>query len=1815
LDADEVERIVRAAFDDVENGGNGADGALMDPVLAEFVELSRFSLREDLNAQGKLLEGFFRKAPVAVTDEVQFANFWVAAEVAVFVSAVVLGALTASVLPYLGGCAVLLAMLLAHVFLLRPREPNRAMIIPCLVIPAVGPFVVALYFLFDTCVRDTYKRRWFVVRPGFLAYFESNYSDPDKPKGVIFLDGNTTVTRTWWNPRFVRITTKDESLAILAPSLHRRRQLQKAVEQCAARPTRVGGTSSRAQWYADAEFLFRDMFEAMERAKHRIFVAGWMISPELRLMRGPAWAHVDTSLQAVLGRAVDRGVKVRVLLYRDVEFVLPNNSRHAKAALTSRGVQVLRHAATGRAIGAQSHLVPGLGAGDTWWSHHEKVVVVDDVMAFVGGIDLAFGRFDSNEHALFDLEGTVWPGKDFYNVRIKEFETLEDPKTDLIDRAEFGRMPWHDVHCAVGGVNSAASEVAAHFMQRWNRELRQLSSFRTSQKSSFDFVLPADFADVDNSLTESLLPYLVSSTSMVRSVGPWSLSTSAESSIQASYQALIRGARRSLYVENQFFCSQRVGDEIAERIERAIAEGAAFRVVIVLPQWPAFEGLPCDNPSTRSVLEVQHRVIDAVVRRVRHALRGKSALLDDFISFYSLRKAAVHPLTGKLISEQVYVHSKLIIADDECCLIGSANLNKRSLQGSRDSEVCVIIRDSRFAKDLRVALVAEHLGMHPQSCPGCRMCSQDRRSRDSEIACSSPEQLEDPASPLLSQIAHENASILAGLFPGLQPTNASTTIDELRENLASGAHDRPAAPSRHQLEQLAALRGHLVAMPLQFLRREASLAPSLREAPSSFVLPRATFERVGAAGTLRHERRAAAGQAPDAAGEARGFRRGSGPWSPAPVRKLKDKKRKQKERKKKMKKKKEKKRREKDLRRREQDRALRHRRRRRRPSMDVHQAQAMLLRNEMLSQQKQMVDILGDLDLQLHEQVDRHTKEQFERRMEERMKTQNELLVERILNRVQPTVFAEPSRIFSDAGARAVDMRNAVPTSPSRPVGLARPVVGVNSVGVPVAPTTTPSLKTTAASSAEAPKTTTKPQSPGADVSRSGGSETGAVASLAHAAKGEYFSQDEGKTIWEKLLDDDTDLLRMPDDDDDEAKLQEEKDVAGSADKERQKVKTLRVEVYGNGKPLYRWRREGVENPPKEQVLKGKGNFRGIAYAIIALKRMDLLSTETKRGLVKDDEREMRKAIMWIQDKSRTWLVQVLSLPLVDLMTKTDIVLDPRVLRSGKAGRVALSWLGRSKKNKTHPDPAAEVKAGAPSSEGPLLALRLKVRVRGILELLLKATEEGKPKMPDSVCSFLQRLANDGSLLPKQFLFPMEQEELEFSKLGYTRWMIRPVKVEEQAPPAEDDTTDSGVSLPKPRFDLTRPKLMVGSFLFLRCLLPVLLRPWEAGVGRKPSKGVLSNLACVATLWYQLCQSHMGGPMPGEGPPIETGGSSAGPPESDEVQQHQTQQQQQTQQTRPLEDNRDGKKARFGLFGKRKAKVTAEPATGKDSASATMEAKPDDAKSLDDKVKDADGVKDSKARITADVDVADEQNEQNYVSIYDLTAPLVDDRSLLEIASRYEFEAELQRLFECCVCSLLLRALESSEETSKELLEQLRQECSALKKTESGNRVILAKRKAELQERLVQIQQKKEEEERIAAASAPLNPGNTAQGADDGDLVEEEEDAESEGGGQGSDDAEDDEVEDDDGSLASMSSADSANEEEDDDEDEEVEEELEEELEEEVEDEEEQKDEEDVDNEDAAEGEGAHIRDVEEDADDGDVKEKDNANDAKEREK
>lgn len=111
----------------------------------------------------------------------------------------------------------------------------------------------------------------------------------------------------------------------------------------------------------------------------------------------------------------------------------------------------------------QNIFVQTHGSSHMMWSHHQKlglfasilvfsvnsilIVVIDDELAFVGGIDLCYGRYDDGEYLVTDLEGKFYPGRDYGNLcRDPGQPECNGPAADiLIPRKEHPRLAWHDI--------------------------------------------------------------------------------------------------------------------------------------------------------------------------------------------------------------------------------------------------------------------------------------------------------------------------------------------------------------------------------------------------------------------------------------------------------------------------------------------------------------------------------------------------------------------------------------------------------------------------------------------------------------------------------------------------------------------------------------------------------------------------------------------------------------------------------------------------------------------------------------------------------------------------------------------------------------------------------------------------------------------------------------------------------------------------------------------------------------------------------------------------------------------------------------------------------------------------------------------------------------------------------------------------------------------------------------------------------------------------------------------------------------------------
>lgn len=203
--------------------------------------------------------------------------------------------------------------------------------------------------------------------------------------------------------------------------------------------------NNHVKLYNDGHDYFQDLYDKLIKAQKEIYITDWFMTPELYLKRPVNLDSDDMNkyrLDNIFGELAKNGVKIFILLWKEVEFAgLYNNSAHTKEMIAPKhaNIKVLRHPRS---------LI-------SFWSHHEKICVIDQKCAFLGGIDMCLGRYDFNSHPVKDLPDEhgrmFFPGADYNNARVKDFTQVEKYKECLVDREEIPRMPWHDIQVFVEG--------------------------------------------------------------------------------------------------------------------------------------------------------------------------------------------------------------------------------------------------------------------------------------------------------------------------------------------------------------------------------------------------------------------------------------------------------------------------------------------------------------------------------------------------------------------------------------------------------------------------------------------------------------------------------------------------------------------------------------------------------------------------------------------------------------------------------------------------------------------------------------------------------------------------------------------------------------------------------------------------------------------------------------------------------------------------------------------------------------------------------------------------------------------------------------------------------------------------------------------------------------------------------------------------------------------------------------------------------------------------------------------------------------------
>jgi len=391
--------------------------------------------------------------------------------------------------------------------------------------------------------------------------------------------------------------------------------------------------ANRAAVIIDAADYFRLARQAMLRAKSQILLIGWDFDTRICLDY-----DADDGAPTELGKFLTWLPKHRPelqihILKWDLGAVY----------LVGRGTTLLRLARWAASKQIHFKLDSSHPAGA---SHHQKIVVIDDALAFCGGIDMTGSRWDTRAHLDRD-------------------EHRRRPTT--------GRRyePWHDATMAVDG--DAAAAIGKLSRERWKIAGGEPLPKPAANGDPWPEELEPHFRDVDVAIARTRAA--IDGRKPVRE-------------IEALFLDMIGSARRFVYAENQYFSSRVVAEAICRRLGEP--DGPEFVIV---------------NPKTS-----QGWLDDEVMSPARAELLERVRACDRHGRF-----RIYTPVTEG--GEDIYVHSKITIADDRQLRVGSANLNNRSL--GFDSECDLLIDADLRAnagagdaiRELRCDLLAEHLGV------------------------------------------------------------------------------------------------------------------------------------------------------------------------------------------------------------------------------------------------------------------------------------------------------------------------------------------------------------------------------------------------------------------------------------------------------------------------------------------------------------------------------------------------------------------------------------------------------------------------------------------------------------------------------------------------------------------------------------------------------------------------------------------------------------------------------------------------------------------------------------------------------------------------------------------------------------------------------------------------------------------------------------------------------------------------------------------------------------------------------------------------
>ena len=336
-------------------------------------------------------------------------------------------------------------------------------------------------FPFESCIFKSWNKRWIILKDDMICYL--NNPNTIVGKNVYWFDENINITPK--DDLSLEIRNLSRSLILKFNTSFERNLWEKEINE---RINKISNeitnneyqsfTSQKincgAKWFVDAHDYFEYLHSQLINANESVFITDWFLSPELALKRPVNYnnfigeKNISENKKSLTiynaNRLMDifyvlakRGVKIYILIFCEPSLALAINSLYTKRTLQHlhQNIKITRHPK---------------GTSSILWSHHEKLVIIDQKIAFVGGLDLCWGRYDINQHPIVEEPNKYntynYPGCDYINERQVDLHSVERFYEEQLPRDRMPRMGWHDVHTMVEG--PIVSDIVRHFVERWN---------------------------------------------------------------------------------------------------------------------------------------------------------------------------------------------------------------------------------------------------------------------------------------------------------------------------------------------------------------------------------------------------------------------------------------------------------------------------------------------------------------------------------------------------------------------------------------------------------------------------------------------------------------------------------------------------------------------------------------------------------------------------------------------------------------------------------------------------------------------------------------------------------------------------------------------------------------------------------------------------------------------------------------------------------------------------------------------------------------------------------------------------------------------------------------------------------------------------------------------------------------------------------------------------------------------------------------------------------------------------------------------------